>query len=64
MSTMILSGTKGIYNKTNERAVFTVSADTCMSSNNIPVKFNNAADGCIVKMKDVTFTRPIKTCSK
>lgn len=63
---MILSGTKGLYTKSgvSSRTGFTVTTNTCMNSNKIPVKFNNAADGCIVNMKDVTFTRPVKTCSK
>ncbi len=54
MGTQILAGSSGMYKKFNE-ASFTVTHDTCMDSEKLPVKFKDASEGCWIPMRDATF---------
>lgn len=61
MGTQVLAGSKGHYqclsmkHRPLEDFEFTVTHDTCLEAESVPVKFKDAPEGCLIPMKKATF---------
>lgn len=66
MATQVLAGSKGNYKPISAspqqfgETEFTVTHDTCMQAESVPVKFKDAAEGCKIPMKNVKFAMDAK----
>lgn len=66
MGTQVLTGSKGRYKPINAsphqfgETEFTVTADTCLEAEFLPVKFKDAAEGCLIPMKKAKFPMDAK----
>lgn len=66
MGTQVLAGSKGNYKPVNASpqlfsdTEFTVTVDTCMEAEFLPVIFKDAAEGCKISMSRATFASDAK----
>jgi hypothetical protein len=66
MGTQVLKGSKGNYKPLHSKpeffgnTEFTVTADTCLDADKLPVKFKDAAEGCWISMKQAILSADAK----